>query len=129
MVSLVQWIVTTNDITEDKATLFQFKKNLMELNETNEMFNQWKETQLSNILPTEIKKSIHYDVKVRPFEYLKGMMYMNSILEKQETKLFQPLPLRSNIIPKHIIIDTASLINLFCPEKDKDGNKVKKVNY
>jgi hypothetical protein len=117
---------TTNEITEDKATLFQFKKNLMELSETNEMFSKWKDTHLLTILPNEIKKSIHYDVKVRPFEYLKGMLYMNSVLEKQENKLFQPLPLRNNIIPKHIIIDTASLINLFCPEKDKDGNKVKK---
>ena len=117
---------TTNEITEDKAVLFQFKKQLLELNETNEIFSNWKLTHLSNILPTEIKKSIHYDIKVRPFEYLKGMLYMNSVLEKQESKLFQPLPLRNNIIPKHIIIDTASLINLFCPEKDKDGNKVKK---
>jgi hypothetical protein len=117
---------TTNEITEDKATLFQFKKNLMELTETNQMFSKWKETHLHTILPNEIKKSIHYDVKVKPFEYLKGMLYMNSVLEKQESKLFQPLPLRNNIIPKHIIIDTASLINLFCPEKDKDGNKVKK---
>lgn len=117
---------TTNEITEDKATLFQFKKNLMELSETNEMFSKWKDTHLPTILPNEIKKSIHYDVKVRPFEYLKGMLYMNSVLEKQESKLFQPLPLRNNIIPKHIIIDTASVINLFCPEKDKDGNKVKK---
>jgi len=117
---------TTNKITEDKATLFQFKKQLLELNETDEIFSNWKLTHLSNILPTEIKKSIHYDVKVRPFEYLKGMLYMNSVLEKQENKLFQPLPLRNNIIPKHIIIDTASLINLFCPEKDKEGNKVKK---
>jgi len=117
---------TTNEITEDKAILFQFKKNLMELSETDEIFNEWKETHLSNILPTEIKKSVHYDVKVKPFDYLKGMLYMNSVLEKQDSKLFQPLPLRNNIIPKHIIIDTASLINLFCPEKDKDGNKVKK---
>jgi len=117
---------TTNEITEDKATLFQFKKNLMELSETNEMFNEWKKTHLPKILPDEIKKSVHYDVKVKPFVYLKGMLYMNSVLEKQENKLFQPLPLRNNIIPKHIIIDTASLINLFCPEKDKDGNKVKK---
>jgi hypothetical protein len=117
---------TTNEITEDKATLFQFKKNLMELTETNEMFSKWKETHLHHIIPQNIKKSIHYDVKVKPFDYLKGMLYMNSVLEKQESKLFQPLPLRNNIIPKHIIIDTASLINLFCPEKDKDGNKVKK---
>jgi len=117
---------TTHEITEDKATLFQFKKQLLELNETDEIFSNWKLTHLSHILPSEIKKSIHYDIKVRPFEYLNGMLYMNSVLEKQENKLFQPLPLRNNIIPKHIIIDTASLINLFCPEKDSKGNKVKK---
>jgi len=118
--------ITTAEITEEKSTLFQFKKQLFDLSETDEIFNEWKNTHFSNILPTEIKKSIHYDVKVRPFEYLKGMLYMNSILEKMESKLFQPLPLRNNIIPKHIIINTASLINLFCPNKDKDGNKVKK---
>ena len=117
---------TTNEITEDKPTLFQFKKNVMELKETDEKFNEWKTTHLPNILPKNIKKSIHYDIKVRPFEYLKGMLYMNSVLEKMESKLFQPLPLRNNIIPKHIILDTASLINLFCPEKDSNGNKVKK---
>ena len=117
---------TTNEITEEKVLLFKFKKQLFDLSETDEMFSEWKQTHLPNILPTEIKKSIHYDVKVRPFQYLKGMLYMNKVLEKMESKLFQPLPLRNNIIPKHIIIDTASLINLFCPEKDKDGNKVKK---
>jgi len=123
---------TTNEITEDKALLFQFKKNLMELKETDTKFNEWKQLHLQNILPKDIKKSIHYDIKVRPFEYLKGMLYMNSVLEKQESKLFQPLPLRNNIIPKHIILDTASIINLFCPavgtvgEKDKEGKKVKK---
>jgi len=117
---------TTNEITEEKAILFQFKKQLFDLSETDAMFSNWKETHLTNILPTEIKKSIHYDVKVRPFEYLKGLLYMNSVLEKIESKIFQPLPLRNNIIPKHIIIDTASLINLFSPEKDKEGNKTKK---
>ena len=117
---------TTDDITEDKQMLFQFKKNLMELTDTNELFNLWKESHLQNIIPENVKKSVYYDVKVRPFEYLKGMLYMNDVLEKQENKLFQPLPLRNNIIPKHIILDTACIINLFCPEKDKEGNKIKK---
>jgi len=118
---------TTNEITEDKATLFSFKKNLMDLAETDTMFSNWKKTHLPHILPTEIKKSIHYDVKVRPFEYLKGMLYMNSILEALDNKLFQPLPLRNNIIPKHIIIDTASLVSLFCPENSKKGELLKKI--
>jgi hypothetical protein len=39
---------------------------------------------------------------------------MNSVLENQEHKLFQPLPLRNNIIPKNIILDTACIIDLFC---------------
>jgi hypothetical protein len=117
---------TTNQITEDKSILFQFKNKCLSLEETDIIFDDWKNIHLPNILPTEIKKSIHYDIKVRPFEYLKGMLYMNSVLEKQENKLFQPLPLRNNIIPKHIILDTASIINLFCPEKDRDGNKTKK---
>jgi hypothetical protein len=108
---------TTNEITEDKATLFLFKNNLLSLEET-DIFK--------NILPENIKKSIHYDIKVNPFNYLKGMLYMNCILEKMENKLFQPLPLRNNIIPKHIVLNTASIMSLFCPEKDKDGNKIKK---
>jgi hypothetical protein len=107
---------TTLHITEDKSILFKLKHQLMTLNnETDEIFNEWKTTHLSNILPTNITKSVYYDVKVRPFEYLKGMLYMNEVLEKQESKLFQPLPLRNNIVPKHILLDTASLVSLFCP--------------
>jgi len=108
---------TTKDLTEDKATLFKFKKQLLDCNEETEpMFDDWKRTHLQNILPKNIKKSVHYDVKVSPFDYLKGMLYMNAVLEKEEHKLFQPLPLRNNIIPKHIILDTACIVNLFSLE-------------
>ncbi len=54
------------------------------------------------------------------------MLYMNSILENQDRKLFQPIPLRTDIIPKYITLDTASLVSLFFPEKDKNGKKTKK---
>ena len=115
---------TTSHITEDKTILFKLKHQLMSLdNETDEIFSGWKTTHLFNILPTNITKSVYYDVKVRPFEYLKGMLYMNEVLEKQESKLFQPLPLRNNIVPKHIILDTASLVSLFCPANKTDGIK------
>ena len=104
---------TTTHIEYDKSTLFQFKKQLFQMEETNELFDEWKHTHLHHILPKEIKKSIHYDVKVKPFDYLKGMLYMNSVLEKEGHKLFQPLPLRNNIIPKHIILDTACIVDYF----------------
>ena len=108
---------TTTNITEDKAVLFKFKKIVLECNEeTDTIFDEWKTTHLPNILPENIKKSVHYDVKVSPFDYLKGMLYMNAVLEKEDHKLFQPLPLRNNIIPKHIILDTACIVNLFSLE-------------
>ena len=108
---------TTTNITEDKAILFKFKKLVLECSdETDTMFDEWKNTHLPNILPENIKKSVHYDVKVKPFDYLKGMLYMNNVLEKEEHKLFQPLPLRNKIIPKHIILDTACIVNLFSLE-------------
>ena len=119
---------TTKDITENKAILFMFKKQLLECNEeTDTIFDDWKRTHLQNILPENIKKSVHYDVKVKPFDYLKGMLYMNALLEKEQHKLFQPLPLRNNIIPKHIILDTACNISLFCPENAKKGELLKSV--
>jgi hypothetical protein len=119
---------TTTNITEDKAVLFKFKKLILECNEeTDTMFDEWKTTHLPNILPTNIKKSVHYDVKVKPFDYLRGMLYMNAVLEKEEHKLFQPLPLRNNIIPKHIILDTSCIISLFCPENAKKGELLKNV--
>ena len=121
---------TTNDITEDKKELFEFKHKLLMLEETNEKFNIWKLTHLHNILPTNINKSIYYDVKIRQFDYLKGMLYMNSLLETQENKLFQPLPLRNNIIPKNIKFDSSCIAELFCPESEKKCEVLKKItNY
>jgi hypothetical protein len=52
---------------------------------------------------------------------------MNAILENQEQKLFQQLPLRNNIIPKNIILDTACIIDLFCPDNFKKSELLKKV--
>jgi hypothetical protein len=117
---------TTNTITEDKSILYTFKHQLCLLEETNPIFEEWKTTHLQHIFPQNIQNSIHYDVKVRQFEYLKGLLYMNSILETEEQKLFQPLPLRNNIIPKHILLDTASIVSLLLPQKDQQGNKIKK---
>ena len=116
--------VTTSDITDEKPVLFKFKHQVMNLEtDTNELFKDWKMTHLSHILPANMTKSVYYDVKLRPFDYLPGMLYMNEILEREESKLFQPLPLRNNIIPKHIILDTASLVSLFCPANKTEGIK------
>jgi hypothetical protein len=118
--------ITTKDITEDKSILHKFKKQFALFEEIdNDLFNDWMEEHKNNILPDNIEKSVYYDIKVRPLEYLKGLIYMNSVLENQGSKLFQVLPLRTNIIPKHIIIDTTTLVYLFCKGSTK---LVKNIN-
>lgn len=165
---------------EDRAPLFRFKKRILEggsvdvENEETEALVAWRAKHLPSILPARrpiLKSSVHYDVKVHPFDYLPGMLYMNSVLEtmlpppqsdvqedaagkedirttlsadrKQKrhpdddgppssfqpsVRLFQPLPLRTNIIPKHIILDTASIIDFFCPDVRREGGRpVKKA--
>jgi hypothetical protein len=114
--------------TVDKEALFQFKHHVLSLHEeTDERFNDWKATHLPHILPSNVTKSVYYDVKVHPMNYVKGMLYMNEVLETGGHKLFQPLPLRTNIIPQHIILDTACLVSLFCPENSKKGELLKNI--
>ena len=121
---------TTTNLTDDKATLFQFKHHVLSLqhDETDVRFNDWKATHLPHILPSNVTKSVYYDVKAHPMNYVKGMLYMNEVLETGGWyKLFQPLPLRNNIIPKHIILDTAGLVSLFCPENTKKADLLKNI--
>lgn len=82
------------------------------------------------------KKGIYYDIKSKPFDYLFGMFSLAFQLEhlkNQEeikekdiqnetiinTKLFNVIPLRTNIVPKSITLDTASLLDLFYTGQNK----------
>ncbi len=119
--------VITQDITKDKSILFHFKNKLLFLEETDDIFKDWLLIHKSNILPSDIKKSVHYDLEVSPFKYIKCLLYMNEVLENHvqengsKTRLFQPLPLRTSVIPKHIILDTSAIVELFCPKDLKKG--------
>ena len=63
--------------------------------------------------------SLPYDAKANPERYLASSFYMNGVLEKMECKLFQPLSLRTSIVPHYITIDTASLMSFFAAKGAK----------
>jgi len=54
------------------------------------------------------------------------MIYMNSVLEKQGHRLFQPIPLRTSIVPKHITLNTSCLVGLFFTSITKGNAIIKK---
>ena len=120
--------VTTTRVTDDKKVLGKLKRQLLKREEdTDEAFDEWKATHLSSILPADVKTSIYYDVKTRPLSYLKRMLYMSSLLENSGKKTLQPLPLRNNVVPKHIVLDIASVIDLFALEGTEKSELLKSV--
>lgn len=64
-------------------------------------------------------RGIAYDIKARPFSYLRPTVYMGSIMERMERderglrpRMFQAISLRTSQVPKYVYIDTKVLQEL-----------------
>ena len=91
-------------------------------------YSAWYEEHRRHIAPSDWAVSLPYDAKANPERYLACSFYMNSVLERMECKLFQPLSLRTSIVPHYITIDTASLISFFA-DKGTKGALLRCVRY
>lgn len=74
--------------------------------------------------PGSYQNTIFYDVKAHPMKYLPFMIKMNRYLESIDAKLFHALPLRSDIVPKSIQIDTVLLLDLLHKSGERGFNKL-----
>jgi len=77
-----------------------------------EKYHNWLNDNRYKIVPENYDTSYFYDIKVDPQKYLKHMIFMNLQLEEMNTKMFQFFPLQTHLIPRHIQIDTKSLVEL-----------------
>ena len=94
--------------------LFEIKEDLLNCTKKcNKKYHIWLDKNTKKILPAEYKHSYYFDINNCPQKYLKYMIYMNSEIEKYKGKCFQFSPLRTEITPKYIPIDTKSIIELF----------------
>ena len=89
-------------------------------------YHKWIKEQKHNILPQKKKfekNSIYYDLKCSPMDYLPSMVYMMKQVEKEteNNTIYNVFPLRSEITPKYIRLDTTTLINLLL--RKEQGNK------
>jgi hypothetical protein len=76
-------------------------------------YHSWLHEFRDKIVPKEYETSYFYDIQVSPYKYLKHMIFMCLELEKIERKSFQFFPIQSNVIPRHIQVDTKALVELF----------------
>ena len=68
------------------------------------------------LLKDELTKSLDQRLTDNPFLFLKPMIKMSMEIEKMGKKTFSCFPLRKNIIPKYIKLDTTTIIHLLLPD-------------
>lgn len=128
-------------IKQDLVTFDEFKSDTK--------YHTWINKHRKFIIPDKKefdKDSIYYDLHSNTQDYLKAFIYIGKQLEEiydkqdeddKEIRLFNILPLRSNIISKSITIDTCGLIQNFLGDEStsehyknykKDNNQYKLWN-
>ncbi len=87
------------------------------------IYHDWIDGVRSAVMPQKTfqKNNIYYDLQCSPQDYLRSMVKMMKIVEGYGKSLTNVFPLRSDISPKYIRIDTTSLIHLFFTKRQ--GNK------
>ena len=67
--------------------------------------------------PTYKKNNIIYDLMCNPFDYFGCMVYMMKQVENEKQTVYNVFPMRNEIIPKHIRLDTTTLVHLLMTKK------------
>ena len=83
-------------------------------------YHSWINEQKKKIMPVKPKfekQSIYYDIQCHPQDYFPCMIFMMKQIEKQEIKIKNVFPMRNDIIPKHIRLDTTTLVMLLFTKK------------
>jgi hypothetical protein len=108
--------------------LRKIKNDLLNVETTeyksNKYYHNWIKEQKKLIVPVKDKfrkNSLYYDLQCLPQYYYKCMIFMMKEVEKQDCFINNVFPLRSDIIPKHIRLDTTTLVHLLMTKKQ--GNK------
>lgn len=95
------------------------------IKDSKEEYHDWINNNKKFLYPEKITKNVAYDVKVHTEKYIKHSFYINSKIEELKSKPYQVIPLRNNIVPKHITINTCAMVDMI-DDKNKlifDYNK------
>ena len=83
-------------------------------------YHKWIKEKKAFVLPTKIqyeKNLLYYDIQCDPQAYYPAMLRMTEYMEQAGRKPRNFSPLRTTIIPKHITLDTTTLVYLLYDEK------------
>jgi len=126
---------------KEKKRLFGRIKNAILMNCHQDIpveYQEWSQMIREEYLPRTYEKCYGYDVHVHPEKYIYYLIKMNEKIEqtnqqindselsteekrKQTNRLFQPIPLRTSIIPCYFPIDVAVINSYFLKKTGRSG--------
>ena len=133
LINKIKKIYNTKREREERKNILcrelrNIKNDLLNINDNNfkskVFYHDWIKEQKKYILPNKtkyMKNSLYYDLQCKPQDYFNCMIYMMKEVEKNKATILNLFPMRNEIIPKHIRIDTTSLVHLLITKKQ--GNK------
>ena len=132
LIELIKKQMITHKRKNDKirrlnAELRKIKNDLLNIEDdkykSKSFYHKWIENTKKNIIPNkeEFKNSLYYDLLCSPQDYYSQMIFMMKEVEKEGYTINDVFPSRKEIIPKHIKIDTTTLVHLLFTKKQ--GNK------
>ena len=81
-------------------------------------YHTWIDAQKQIIIPVKtFKKNLYYDIQCSPFDYFQCMIRMMKQVETENQTISNVFPMRSEVIPKHIRLDTTTLVHLLMTKK------------
>lgn len=110
-----------NQLRRIKTDLLNIEDNNYK---SNTSYHKWITNEKKHILPNKTKytkDNLYYDLQCSPQDYWSNMVYMMKRLEKDKVFVNNVFPMRSEIIPKNIRIDTATIVHALMTKKQ--GNK------
>ena len=90
-------------------------------------YHSWIREQKAFVLPAKVryqKDLLYYDLQCQPNDYYPAMLRMTEFVEQAGRRPRNFSPLRTSVIPKHICIDTTTLVHLLY-DRARDGQEIR----
>ena len=114
-------------VNEFCRQLRKIKTDILEITteyKSNVKYHNWIKEIKKTITPNKDKyqkDSLYYDLQCNPQDYLPCMIIMMKEVEKDKVMIYNVFPMRNDIIPHSIKLDTTTLVHLLFTQKQ--GNK------
>ena len=114
-------------VNEFCRQLRKIKNDILETSneyKSDKKYHDWIKEIKRTITPNKdkyTKNNLYYDLQCNPQDYLPCMIHMMKELEKDKIKIYNVFPMRNEITPSHIKLDTTTLVHLMMTKKQ--GNK------